>query len=70
MRIQVRNAQFALQQNRARVDAAVKGRQLAYETMDAEQKKYALGASTTYNVLQTQQAPRPPIEPDHCDGGL
>jgi outer membrane protein TolC len=24
--------------------------------MEAEQKKYALGASTTYNVLQTQQA--------------
>ena len=56
IRIQVVNAQFALQQNRARVDAATKGRQLAYDTMTAEQKKYALGASTTYNVLQTQQA--------------
>lgn len=56
IRIEVVNAQYALQQNRARVDAAKKGRQLAYETMEAEQKKYALGASTTYNVLQTQQA--------------
>jgi outer membrane protein len=56
IRIQVVNAQYALQQNRARVDAAAKGRQLAYETLVAEQKKYALGASTTYNVLQTQQA--------------
>jgi outer membrane protein TolC len=56
IRIEVRNAQNLVQQDRARVDAATKGRQLAYETMDAEQKKYALGASTTYNVLQTQQA--------------
>jgi len=56
IRIEVRNAQIGVQQNRARVEAARKGRQLAYETMDAEQKKYALGASTTYNVLQTQQA--------------
>jgi outer membrane protein TolC len=56
IRIEVRNAQIGVQQNRARVEAARKGRELAYETMDAEQKKYALGASTTYNVLQTQQA--------------
>jgi len=55
IRIDVRNAQFALQQNRARVDAAIKGRQLAQETMEAEEKKYALGASTSYNVLQTQR---------------
>ena len=56
IRIEVRNAQIGVLQNRARVDAARKGRQLAYETMDSEQKKYALGASTTYNVLQTEQA--------------
>jgi outer membrane protein TolC len=56
IRIEVRNAQIGVQQNRARVEAATKGRRLAQETMDAEQKKYALGASTTYNVLQTQQA--------------
>ncbi|MFB3915738.1 MAG: TolC family protein [Terriglobales bacterium] len=55
IRIEVRNAQFALQQNRARVDAAVKGRELARQSLDAEQKKYALGASTTYNVLQMQR---------------
>ncbi len=56
IRIEVRNAQIGVLQNRARVDAATKGRQLAYQTLDSEQKKYALGASTTYNVLQTQQA--------------
>ncbi len=55
VRIDVRNNQFAVQQNRARVDAATKARQLAQETMEAEQKKYALGASTSYNVLQTQR---------------
>jgi outer membrane protein TolC len=49
--IDVRNAQFALQQNRARVDAAISGRDYAAQSLDAEQKKYALGASTTFNVL-------------------
>jgi outer membrane protein len=53
--IDVRNAQFALQQNRARVDAAVSGRQLAQESLDAEQKKYTLGASTNILVLQAQR---------------
>jgi outer membrane protein len=53
--IDVRNAQFALQQNRARVDAAIKGRQLAQESLDAEQKKYTLGASTNILVLQAQR---------------
>jgi outer membrane protein TolC len=53
--IEVRNAQFTVQQNRARVEAAVKGRELAQESLDAESKKYALGASTNYAVLQAQR---------------
>jgi outer membrane protein TolC len=53
--IDVRNAQFTLQNNRARVDAAVSGRQLAQESLDAEQKKYTLGASTNILVLQAQR---------------
>jgi outer membrane protein TolC len=53
--IEVRNAQFALQQNRARVTTARKGRDLARQTLDIEQKKYALGASTSYQVLQLQR---------------
>ncbi len=53
--IQVRNAQFSVQQNRARVDAASSARQLASESLDAEQKKYALGASTNTLVLQAQR---------------
>ncbi len=55
IRLDVRNSQFAVQQNRARVEAAIKGRELAQQSLDAEQKKYALGASTTYNVLQMQR---------------
>ena len=55
IRIEVRNAQYALEQNRARVDAAQAGARLAAESLDAEQKKYLLGASTNYNVLQAQR---------------
>ncbi|MBI2677766.1 MAG: TolC family protein [Candidatus Koribacter versatilis] len=53
--IEVRNAQYALQQNRARVEAAQKARDLAQQSLDAEQKKYALGASTNTLVLQAQR---------------
>lgn len=49
--IDVRNAQFAVQQNRAAVDAAIKAREYANQSLDAEQKKLAQGLSTTYNVL-------------------
>jgi outer membrane protein TolC len=56
VRIEVRNAQFALQQNRASVDAAQAAVALALQSLDAEQKKYALGASTTTLVLQQQSA--------------
>lgn len=55
VRIEVRNAQFALQQNRARVDAAKAGVELGRQSLDAEQKKYALGASTNTLVLQAQR---------------
>ncbi|MGH9524708.1 MAG: TolC family protein, partial [Terriglobales bacterium] len=55
IRIQVRNAAFAVQQNRARVQAAQSAQQLAEQTLDAEQKKYLLGASTNYNVMQAQR---------------
>src|SRR5882762_8756895 len=52
IRIEVRNAQFALQQNQASVAAAQAAVDLAQQSLDAEQKKYALGASTTTLVLQ------------------
>jgi len=53
--IEVRNAQFALLQNRSRVDTARKARDLAQQTFEIEQKKKALGASTSNLVLQTQR---------------
>ena len=56
IRIEVRNAQYALQQNRAFYEAALAGRELATQSLDAEQKKYALGASTPYNVMIQQTA--------------
>jgi outer membrane protein TolC len=52
IRIEVRNAQFALQQNRANVAASQAAVALAQQSLDAEQKKFALGASTTTLVLQ------------------
>lgn len=56
VRIEVRQAQFSVQQNRAAVDAARAAVELAKQSLDAEQKKYALGASTTTLVLQAQSA--------------
>ena len=53
--IEVRNAQFALLQNRSRVEAARKARDLAQQTFDVEQKKKALGASTSNLVLQANR---------------
>jgi len=53
--VEVRNAQIALEQDRARVDAAVKARILQEQTLDAEQKKLQLGASTIFFVIQAQR---------------
>ena len=53
--IDVRNTQIALEQDRARVEAAVKARILQEQTLDAEQKKYQLGASTVFLVIQAQR---------------
>jgi outer membrane protein len=53
--VDVRNAQIALQQDQARVEAAMKARELAQQTLDAEAKKYQLGASTVFFVIQAQR---------------
>lgn len=53
--LDVRNSYIALTQDRAQVASASKARQLQQETFDAEQKKYQLGAATTYEVIQTQR---------------
>jgi outer membrane protein len=51
IRIQVTNQQYALTNDRAQVVAAQAARDYAAQSLDAEQKKYKLGASTTANVL-------------------
>ena len=53
--LDVRKAYIALQQGRARIQAASKARQLQEQTFSSEQKKYQLGASTVYNVILTQR---------------
>jgi outer membrane protein TolC len=52
--IEVRNAQYTVQQNRASVDSAKAALDLARQSLDAEQKKYQFGTSTTTLVLQYQ----------------
>jgi outer membrane protein TolC len=52
IRIQVINGQYALTNDRAQVAAAQASRDYAAQSLEAEQKKYKLGASTTANVLQ------------------
>ena len=54
VRIEVRNAQFSVTQNRAAVQAAQAAVELANQSLDAEQKKFRLGASTGTNVLNYQ----------------
>jgi len=53
--VAVRNAQIALQQSLARVAAAQKARELSQQTLEAEQKKFQLGASTIFLVIQAQR---------------
>ena len=50
--IEIRNAQYTVQQNRASVDSAKAAVALAQQSLDAEQKKYQFGTSTTTLVLQ------------------
>jgi outer membrane protein TolC len=47
----VRNALIALQQDRISLAAASEARSLAVQTFEAEQDKYKLGASTSYDVV-------------------
>jgi outer membrane protein len=51
----VRNAVIAVTQAKAQIEAAHKAVILAQQTLDAEQKKFQLGESTVFNVIQTQR---------------
>ena len=53
--VDVSNSVIAVRQARARYAAAVKNRELQQQLLDAEQRKFLLGASTPYNVTQQQR---------------
>ena len=55
IRIEVRNAQYALEQSEARVVAARKGRELAQKTFDITAKEQELGAGSNYQTLTAQR---------------
>jgi outer membrane protein TolC len=55
VRVSVQNAWIAVIQARGRYKSALKARVLQEQTLDAENKKYALGASTAFLVVQTQR---------------
>ena len=54
--IEVRNAQFGVEQNRASLASAQAAVDYAKQSLDAEEKKYQFGTSTTTAVLQTRSA--------------
>ncbi len=55
IRMQVVNAMYALTNDRAAVEAAQAARDYNQQSLDAEEKKLHLGASTTANVLQQER---------------
>lgn len=55
IRIEVRNAEYALEQTAARVDAARKARDLAQRTFEITQKEQELGAGSTYQTMTAQR---------------
>jgi outer membrane protein TolC len=55
VRVDVQNAVIGLQQARARYTAAKEARTLSQQTFEGDQKKYELGASTPYQVVQDQR---------------
>lgn len=55
VRIEVRNAQYAVEQTGARVRAARKARDLAQRTFDITKKEQELGAGSSYQTLSAQR---------------
>ncbi len=51
IRIEVRNAQYALEQNKARVEFATKARDLAKKTFEITAKEQELGAGSSFQTL-------------------
>jgi outer membrane protein len=55
LRLEVDNAVIGLRQTHARYDATVKARVLAQKTLEGDQKKLAVRAGTSYQVVQDQR---------------
>jgi len=55
IRVDVENDMVGLQQARARFEAAVKSRVLQDQTLAGDQKRYALGATVAFQVVQDQR---------------
>jgi outer membrane protein TolC len=55
VRVDVQNAMIGLRQARARHEAAVKSRELQEQTLANDQRRYALGAATAFQVVQDQR---------------
>lgn len=55
IRIEVRNAEYALEQTASRVDAAQKARDLAQRTFEITQKEQTLGAGSTFQTMTAQR---------------
>jgi outer membrane protein TolC len=55
IRIEVRNAQYALEQSRARVDSARKARDLAERTFEITKKEQELGSGSSYQTMTAQR---------------
>jgi outer membrane protein TolC len=55
IRIEVRNAEYALEQTASRVEAARKARNLAQRTFEITQKEQGLGAGSTFQTMTAQR---------------
>jgi outer membrane protein TolC len=55
VRLEIESALIALDRARTAYQAAVETRQLQQDALDAERERYAVGASTSYFVIQTQR---------------
>jgi outer membrane protein len=52
---EVRNAALRLEQNRQRIETTKLARELAEQRLDAEQKRFEVGMSTSFLVIQAQR---------------
>ena len=52
---EMRDAALRVEQNRQRIETAQLGRELAEQRLDAEQRRFEVGMSTSFLVIQAQR---------------